>query len=34
MTKINQTKAIFRIEYELICNIKVLRDEKAGHKKH
>lgn len=29
MIEIYQTKAIFRIEYELICNIKVLREEKG-----
>lgn len=29
MIEIYQTKAIFRIEYELICNIKVLREGKG-----
>jgi len=29
MTKFHQTKAIFRIEYELILNIKKLRDDKG-----
>jgi transcriptional regulator with XRE-family HTH domain len=29
MIEIYQTKAIFRIEYELICNIKALREEKG-----
>ncbi len=29
MIEIYQTKAIFRIEYELVCNIKVLREEKG-----
>ncbi|WP_294187574.1 hypothetical protein [uncultured Sphingobacterium sp.] len=29
MIEIYQTKAIFRIEYELACNIKVLREEKG-----
>ncbi|WP_223585034.1 helix-turn-helix domain-containing protein [Sphingobacterium sp. GVS05A] len=29
MIEIYQTKAIFRIEYELICNIKILRDKKG-----
>jgi len=28
MIEIYQTKAIFRVEYELICNIKILREEK------
>lgn len=29
MIEIYQTKAIFRIEYELICNIKILREKKG-----